>query len=180
MLEWHRLRQNSNLFRNCDKRGRQAPYFWDKQKAHVKESENENVNGRLPFQPERVASSMTVAADTPHVLVVEDHPDLRYVTAQLLESAGCKVTTAENGQLALQHLRTMERLPCLVFLDLFMPVMDGWTLLNELEKDAKLAALPIIVMSAVADSARSSLRVTECLTKPVSYRQLAALVKQYC
>lgn len=123
---------------------------------------------------------MTVSADIPHVLVVEDHPDLRYVTAQLLESVGCNVTTAENGLQALQCLRSMERLPCLVFLDLFMPVMDGWTVLSELEKDAKLAALPVIVMSAVADSARSSLRVTECLTKPVSYRQLATLVKHYC
>lgn len=123
---------------------------------------------------------MTKLTDPHHVLVVEDNPDLRDVTTQLLEMAGCRVTSAENGLQALQRLREMECLPRLILLDLFMPVMDGWTFLRELQKDEKLAALPVIVMSAAADSARSSLDVTECLTKPVSYQQLTTTVKQHC
>lgn len=129
---------------------------------------------------ERMALDMTRSENIHHVLVVEDNPDLRDVTTQLLEMTGCQVTTAENGQQALQRLHEMENLPRVIFLDLFMPVMDGWTFLKELQRDAKLGALPVIVMSAVADSARSSLDVSECLTKPVSYHQLASAVKHYC
>lgn len=123
---------------------------------------------------------MVTCVKNHHVLIVEDNPDLRYIVATLLETINCQVTTAENGLQALQKLNDMERLPCLIFLDLFMPVMDGWTLLSKLGQDERFSVIPIIVMSAVADDARSSKNVVACLTKPVSFNQLISVVEANC
>jgi CheY-like chemotaxis protein len=60
----------------------------------------------------------------PCVLIVEDDPDIREFMELLLADAGYDTMTAENGSLALERMRA--RRPCLVLLDLAMPVMDGW------------------------------------------------------
>ena len=77
------------------------------------------------------------------VLVVEDHEELRETLRVLLADEGFEVVTAENGRIALDRLEEIAH-PCVVLLDLMMPVMDGLTFLKaarEAHPDLKVALL---------------------------------------
>ena len=81
------------------------------------------------------------------ILVVEDNDDVREMMAVTLELEGHQVSTAVNGRDALEQLRTGDK-PCVILLDLMMPVMNGWELRREIESDPALADVPVIVISA--------------------------------
>ena len=108
------------------------------------------------------------------VLIVDDDYDLRETMRDVLEEEGYLVNTASNGQEALDRLRDGES-PEVVVLDLMMPVMDGWHFLDELERDGALADIPVVVMSASEDGARS-LGDKVFLSKPLDYHTLIATV----
>src|SRR4051794_20685348 len=82
------------------------------------------------------------------VLVVEDDPDIRQAIASLLEDDGYRVTARADGAAGLDWLRRAADPPCLVLLDLCMPVMDGGALLKELRGSASLRHLRVCVLSA--------------------------------
>jgi CheY-like chemotaxis protein len=83
------------------------------------------------------------------------------------------VLRAENGLEALVHLRRDH--PNVMLLDLMMPVMSGWEVLEELEESGELGRVPIIVVSAMcAPGARA------CLRKPVDLDELLAVVGRCC
>jgi len=79
-------------------------------------------------------------------LVVDDDEDTIALTAAVLRRAGYQVAAAANGEEALTYLRRYPP-PCLILLDLAMPIMDGWEFLNEREKNAAFEAIPVIVAS---------------------------------
>ena len=77
-------------------------------------------------------------------------PDIRECVRLILEDEGYSVVTASNGAEAEQELAHMED-PCVVLLDLMMPVMNGWELLDHLERDGKLDdGIHVVVVSATA------------------------------
>jgi CheY-like chemotaxis protein len=82
------------------------------------------------------------------ILVVDDQPAIREMFAALLEDEGYIVACAANGKDALDHLRQVEELPGLILLDLAMPVMTGYEFLREQQRDATLAPIPVILMTA--------------------------------
>ncbi|MDQ3171724.1 MAG: ATP-binding protein, partial [Acidobacteriota bacterium] len=88
-------------------------------------------------------------ARSARVLVVDDDDDFRTVTKRHLERAGFHVTEARDGSEALEHAR--KATPDVITLDLLMPGMNGWTLLQSLSDDPTLASVPVVVLSAVAD-----------------------------
>lgn len=114
------------------------------------------------------------------VLIVEDDVSLRETLLLVLEDLNYRVIAVENGQQALARLREMANLPCIILLDLMMPVMNGWQFLEAKQKDAVLSAVPVVVMSAVAETSAWSIEVAGHLTKPASYDQLVAVVQQNC
>lgn len=114
------------------------------------------------------------------ILVVEDDPDIREVTVQVLEDLNYKVLAAENGQQALTLLQEMPQLPCLILVDLMMPIMNGWQLLEAMAKDERLAPIPAVVMSAVTETYTTQLNVAAYLRKPASYEQLMTVLEQHC
>jgi CheY-like chemotaxis protein len=84
------------------------------------------------------------------IVLVEDDDGIRETMAALLEDEGYKVMQAANGEEGLRALRTSAD-PCLVLLDLWMPVMNGWQMLEAMRDDAALARVPVVVISAAGD-----------------------------
>jgi CheY-like chemotaxis protein len=79
-----------------------------------------------------------------HILVVDDVPSIRLLVATILEDEGYQVTTAQNGQEALERIQ--EQAPDLVLLDLQMPVMNGWELQRRLQEQG--CCIPVVFMTA--------------------------------
>ena len=109
------------------------------------------------------------------VMIVDDEPDNLEVVAETLEFRGAQVLTAPNGKAALESLETFEA--NMIVTDLSMPVMDGWALRSQVKSNPKLAALPILALSAHA-MAGDSERALEAgfdgyLVKPVNILTLA-------
>ncbi|HEX7127362.1 MAG TPA: response regulator [Thermodesulfobacteriota bacterium] len=114
------------------------------------------------------------------VLVVEDDPDIQQTLAFALQMAGYTVTLAGDGAEAMRHMRSA--LPCLVLLDLVMPVMDGWQFRAAQQQDPTLAAVPVVVLSAdgrVRQKA-TTLGVAGYLEKPIDLDALLAAVRRHC
>jgi CheY-like chemotaxis protein len=82
------------------------------------------------------------------VLVVDDEPDSLEVAARLLRHYGASVTTATNGQEALDAIKLSR--PRVVISDLSMPVLDGWGLIYELKLNRATIDLPVIALTAHA------------------------------
>lgn len=113
------------------------------------------------------------------VFVVEDDVDTRDMLKQFLELEGFHVELAANGQQALERLHAGVH-PCVILLDLMMPVMDGWQFRQQQALDGDLAAIPVIVVSAVGRHRVSDIQANAYLTKPVDLDQLLQQVNQYC
>jgi CheY-like chemotaxis protein len=114
-----------------------------------------------------------MVASSGTVLVVDDDAEIRDTLALLLQQEGYTVLCAENGVQALAQLRQGH--PDVMLLDLMMPVMSGWEVLDELGDTGELASVPIIVVSAMcAPGARA------CLRKPVDLDELLAVVDSCC
>jgi two-component system, OmpR family, response regulator CpxR len=107
------------------------------------------------------------------ILVVDDDRDLRDTIAVVLEGEGYEVQCAENGAQALARMGL--RRPALILLDLSMPIMSGWELLDALQRDRDLACIPVVVLSAMRAPAG-----VRHLEKPVSLEQLVAAVDHEC
>ncbi|MDC3954830.1 response regulator [Polyangium jinanense] len=118
---------------------------------------------------------------TSNVLVVDDDPDILETTRFVLESAGYQVSTAANGNEALSRLHC-EAAPCVILLDLMMPVMDGWAFRAEQVRDPGLAGIPVIIVTGAGRGARSaeSLGAACLLEKPVDLSTLLSKVGCYC
>lgn len=116
------------------------------------------------------------------ILIVEDDESIRDVLKSALEFEGYNVHTAVNGQDGLDLLPKIKK-PCLILLDLMMPVMDGWTFVENItkEKDTKLIAIPIVVVSAFTNDKDEKLKsVRSIIKKPVDLDQLLKQVEIYC
>jgi CheY-like chemotaxis protein len=113
------------------------------------------------------------------ILVVEDDSEIRELVAEVLASAGYAVVQAANGQEALDYLRAGGPEPCVILLDLMMPVMSGPELLEIMAEDVKLASVPVIVVSAMAERGTAP-GVKRFLKKPVSSAVLRRVVAEYC
>ena len=107
---------------------------------------------------------------------------MREALAALLEVYGHAVVQATNGRDALQCLRSQDASFCLIVLDLFMPEMDGWTFRAEQRKDARLASIPVIVVSADPSVAAQGSQpgVVAAMVKPIDFDLLLQLAGQHC
>lgn len=114
------------------------------------------------------------------ILVVEDNPDLRALTMMVVEELGFSAVSAENGYEGLKVLRGLEDSPCLVILDLMMPVMDGLQFMARVEQDASVPKVPILVVSAVADECPQLPLMVGRLRKPISIADLEKAIGTHC
>jgi CheY-like chemotaxis protein len=122
----------------------------------------------------------TVRSPKP-VLIVDDNDDIREALALLLEARGFPTICADNGATALDLLRNGRVDPCLILLDLSMPVMDGATFRREQQHDPELSRLPVVLYSGVADPrAAATLDVAHYFMKPLNLDKLVGVVASYC
>lgn len=100
----------------------------------------------------------------------------------ILDIGGFATVTAGNGLEGLRALK--EHHPCLILLDLSMPVMDGWHFREEQLRlsDPELAETPVVVLSALTECREyaSELGAADSIPKPVDFERLLEAVRQHC
>jgi CheY-like chemotaxis protein len=110
------------------------------------------------------------------ILVVDDDPSILRTVSEILLFEQYKVETATNGAEALQVLERVQ--PWLVLLDMRMPVMDGWSFMQEVR--VRGLTMPILVMTAAQDARRwaEEVRAADFLPKPFDLDELLAAVQR--
>ncbi|WP_272701096.1 chemotaxis protein [Desulfovibrio sp. Fe33] len=118
-----------------------------------------NPEGEPDLDPSHAVRE-TIAHKEYRVLLADDSAMARKMIANILTSAGFKVQTVENGEMALQYLLkakakaaeencSLDRFVNLVVTDIEMPSMDGHTLTRRIKEDASLRSLPVILCSSI-------------------------------
>jgi signal transduction histidine kinase/DNA-binding response OmpR family regulator len=124
------------------------------------------------------SDDMLDSGDEPVVLVIDDDPTALDLLERTLEGAGVRVVKASDGREALNLARSLQ--PAAITLDVLMPGMDGWEVLNELKADAATADIPVIIVTMTTDRHLGyALGATEFLTKPVRRDQLVTLLDRH-
>lgn len=113
------------------------------------------------------------------ILIIEDDEDILDMLKISLEMEGYQVSIAKNGREGLEILPQMPK-PCLILLDLMMPVMDGWAFAEALGKDTVLAAIPVVVVTAFAEKVGSPTQASAVIKKPIDLDLLFRIVGKYC
>lgn len=118
-------------------------------------------------------------ADMLTILVVEDEPNVRKLVAVNLLQRGYEVLEAENGQKALDLLNAQS--PSLVILDIKLPDLSGWNILDYMVTVPALSDLPVLVMSATPLEPAVVLNKYPCivdiLVKPFNTTRLVGLIQ---
>lgn len=113
------------------------------------------------------------------VLIVEDEESIRQVLQMMLEIENYDVLLAANGQEAMDKLATCAEPPCLILLDLMMPVMDGWQFVEAVGKVRAYASTPVVVVTAFRDKA-GTIKADGVIQKPIEFDRLLTTVRKYC
>jgi two-component system, chemotaxis family, chemotaxis protein CheY len=137
------------------------------------EEERTPLPFQMPVLPPDAAEEATPAGT---VLVVDDDADIRAAVREVLEDAGYAVIVAEDGQQAFEYLAHRPAPDCVV-LDLWMPVMDGWSLASEVLM-GRLPTVPILVVTAANAQFAYPVPPRYVLRKPFNPERLLHLVAE--
>ena len=111
------------------------------------------------------------------ILVVEDHNDSREMLEEFLTEEGFAVETAVNGLQALERLQRGPR-PDLMLLDLMMPVMTGWDLMDRVAEEPSLWGLPVIVVSGAGSTRPLPRGIVASIPKPLDLTLLMETISR--
>jgi CheY-like chemotaxis protein len=122
---------------------------------------------------------VTAPATTTPILVIEDNAFTRNIMTTVLECEGYPVVAAADGREALEQMRDGQP-PALILLDLMMPTMNGWEFRQLQRQEPRLEAVPVVVVSAVADLEHNaaSVEAAAYLQKPYEIDTLLDLVRR--
>lgn len=120
-------------------------------------------------------------SDKKRILCIEDEAEMIELTRLVLEREGFEVLGAVGGSQGLEVLK--QEKPDLVLLDLMMPDMDGWEVYRQMKADKELADIPVIVVTARAQSIDKVLglqvaKVSDYITKPFGPKDLIESIKR--
>ncbi|MEM7582289.1 MAG: response regulator [Acidobacteriota bacterium] len=121
--------------------------------------------------------STVAPGDTRLVLVIDDDLAVHDLLRDLLEKEGFNIVTAASGEEGLKL--AYELRPAIITLDVYMPDLDGWTVLNTIKSDAQLSHIPVIMISVSDQRQKGYALGAEYLTKPIDRQQLLQLVEKY-
>ncbi|GAB0152014.1 MULTISPECIES: response regulator transcription factor [Marinobacterium] len=115
----------------------------------------------------------------PRVLVVDDEPNILLSLEFLMQQAGFEVTTAEDAEQA--QVLISQQVPDLILLDISLPGMSGFDLLEQLRADEATRSLPVVMLTAhgreVEKEKGMALGASDYITKPFSTRELVSRVQ---
>jgi DNA-binding response OmpR family regulator len=119
------------------------------------------------------------ARPTKKILCIEDEPEMIDLIRLILSRRGFEISGANGGKEGLEMVRREH--PDLVLLDLMMPQIDGWEVYQQMKSDPALKTIPVIVVTAKAQSIDKVLglqiaKVDDYITKPFSPQDLLASV----
>jgi CheY-like chemotaxis protein len=112
------------------------------------------------------------------ILLVEDDADVARGVTDLLEEHGYQVHCATDGAKAIGMLERGIR-PSLILLDLMMPGMHGWAVLDKLASSKDLSRIPVVITTAFEHAARPIRQAVAVLRKPYSRESLLATVEKF-
>ena len=123
------------------------------------------------------AASQLNQLDRGTILVIDDDPAVRDLMSRFLMKQGFQVVTGDSGKEGLRLAKQID--PVLITLDVEMPEMDGWRVLQQLKADSDLAEIPVIMVTVADSEPRGfELGASSYLVKPVDRERLAVLVEQ--
>jgi PAS domain S-box-containing protein len=140
----------------------------------------------LPIQPpmRRAPAPVTPAPTAeidltrPLVLVVDDNPEAAEILVHHLDTGGFRTALARNGLEALKMARDLN--PAAITLDILLPEIDGWEVLNRLKADETTRNIPVVVVSVVDNAALgSALGAFDYFVKPVDGNALLSRLGEY-
>ena len=110
------------------------------------------------------------------VLIVDDEREIRESLEELFQDEGYLVSTAANGAEALTRLNEAQS-PCVVILDLLMPILGGDEVYEEMQKAPRLRGIPVIIITSDPSRAPNGLLI---MKKPMNLDRLLQTVRQVC
>jgi len=131
-----------------------------------------------PTKAEAEVKISPIPAGASTVLVIDDDPSVRELVMRFLTKEGFNVRTASGGQEGLRAAREVR--PDVITLDVMMPGMDGWAVLNTLKADPDLSSIPVVMMTIVSDKNLGyALGASDYLTKPIDRDKLVTTLRKY-
>lgn len=118
-----------------------------------------------------------------NILITDDNDGVREALIAALKSHGYAATGARNGRDAIEKLKSLHG-PTLIFLDLMMPVLDGWSVLEVWNREPAFSENRVVTISAVNLKSRTDARIPRNtvgrLQKPLTFKSVFDLVQKYC
>jgi CheY-like chemotaxis protein len=115
----------------------------------------------------------------PCILIVDDDEPIVRLIRLFLQTSGYDTMSASNGAEALEQMR--QRRPCLVLLDVQMPVMDGFAFREHQMADSELSAVPVVCLTAHYEPEQVTMRLgVHCLRKPPHFPEILDAVEARC
>ena len=157
--------------------------FTIKLPAHVRESRPEPATSDAAATADAAPHEFSEPTEEPPppstcVLVVDDDPTQRDLLRRFLTKEGFCVRSAAGGEEALALARIL--VPVAITLDVMMPDMDGWAVLEALKADTDLRDIPVVMLTMVDDLDRGmTLGAADYVTKPVNRHRLSRILKRY-
>jgi CheY-like chemotaxis protein len=131
----------------------------------------------VPPRPAGASALLAQAAARKTVFVVDDEDEICDTLRDIFEDEGYAVATARDGAEALALLQNTPTKPCIVILDLLMPVMDGNALYDAMRSDPVLADVAVVISTSDPSRAPHGLPV---IRKPIKLDDLLGVVRRCC
>jgi adenylate cyclase len=147
--------------------------------APAPQAETGEPTGPPTPAPAVAALPVPPAGEATKVLVIDDEETVRDLMRRFLVREGFDVVTAKDGAEGLALARQLH--PAMITLDVMMPGLDGWEVLQALKRDPALAPIPVVMLTIIDEKNRGyALGAADYLTKPIQRDQLRALLARYC
>ncbi len=139
--------------------------------------DTESVQGSVFQLNELEEGRATAHSEIQRILIIDDDPDTRELLSSYLKEYTAELLTAADGEEGLRLAREFQ--PDLITLDLMMPGLSGWDVLNQIKQDESLSSIPVIVVSIVAQTRKATiLGAVDAITKPVSQERLHQAIER--